>query len=76
MQTSTLARARLVKNARLNTLRLVVAFNVFEVKQNGGFKFPVQKKCDYVSGDLTEAEVPAVLEHAARVLRTNNIQLV
>lgn len=76
MQTSTLARAKLVKNARLNTFKLVVAFNVFEMQTNGKYKFPVQKKCDFVSGDIQVEDVPSIIARAERVLRTNNIELV
>ena len=76
MQTDTLARAKIIRNARLGTLRLVIAFNVFEVNQTGRFKFPVQNKCDFVSGDLTMEEIPEVLNQAARKLGTNNIQLI
>ena len=71
------ARAKIIKNAKLKTLRLIVAFNVYETNSKGEFKFPVQKKCDYVSGDLnTELDVLNALAYAKDMLRTNNIELV
>lgn len=73
---ATLARAKLVKNAKLKTLRLVVAFNVYEKNAKGEFKFPVSKKCDYVSGDLSAEDVLEALNTAKKHLRTTNIELV
>jgi hypothetical protein len=51
------AKAKLIKNAKLKTLRLIVAFNVYETNAKGAYKFPVQKKCAYVSGDLHADDV-------------------
>jgi hypothetical protein len=54
------AKAKLIKNAKLKTLRLVVAFNVYETQKVFGktvWKFPVQAKCAYVSGDLQAEDV-------------------
>ncbi len=73
---ATKARAKLVKNTKLKTLRLIVAFNVYETNKKGEYKFPVQKKCDYVSGDLQAEEVLDAVERAKAVLRTNNIEFV
>lgn len=73
---TTLARAKIVKNKKLQTLRLVVAFNVYEQNKKGEYKFPVAKKCDYVSGDLQVGDVLNAVENAKRVLRTNNIEFV
>ena len=73
---ATTARAKLVKNAKLKTLRLVVAFNVYEQNSKGEYKFPVSKKCDYVSGDLQADDVLSAVERAKAVLRTNNIEFV
>jgi hypothetical protein len=63
------AKAKLVKNAKLNTLRLVVAFNVYETTKNGAYKFPVQSKCAYVSGDLDANDVLNALATAKRAVR-------
>ena len=76
---NTLAKAKLVKNAKLNLYKLVVAFNVYETKKQFNavvYKFPVQKKCDYVSGDITIDDVANTLQKAKQALRTNNIELV
>ena len=70
------ARAKLIKNAKLKTLRLVVAFNVYETNSQGLYKFPVQKNCNYVSGDLSAEDVLAAIDTAKQVLRTDNIELV
>jgi len=73
---ATKARAKLVKNAKLKTLRLIVAFNVYEINEKGEYKFPVNKKCDYVSGDLQPEDVLNAVQQAKAVLRTNNIEFV
>jgi len=73
---TTLARAKLVKNTKLKTLRLIVAFNVYEQNSKGEYKFPVSKKCDYVSGDLQPEDVFNAVANAKLVLRTNNIEFV
>jgi predicted transport protein len=71
------ARAKVIKNAKLKTLRVIIAFNVYETNSKGEFKFPVQKKCDWVSGDLnTELDVLNALAYAKDLLRTDNIELV
>lgn len=51
------AKAKLVQNAKLKTLRLVVAFNVYETNKKGQLKFPSAKHCAYVSGDLQADDV-------------------
>lgn len=73
---STLAKAKLIKNRKLDTLRLIVAFNVYETNSKGEYKFPVHKKCDFVSGDLQRDEVFAALAQARATLRTDSIELV
>ena len=73
---STLAKAKLIKNRKLQTLRLIVAFNVYETNAKGEYKFPVHKKCDFVSGDLQADEVLTAIAHAKQQLRTDNIELV
>ena len=70
---STLAKAKIVKNKRLQTVRLLVAFNVYEQNAKGEYKFPVSKKCDYVSGDLLVEDVFTEIERAKSVLRTDDI---
>lgn len=63
------AKAKLIENRKLGTVRLVVAFNVYETKKNGRWKFPVSKRCDYVSGDLLMEDVFYALECAKQTLR-------
>ena len=60
------AKAKIVKNAKLKTLRLIVAFNVYEKNAKGEYKFPVQSKCAYVSGDLQAEDVLNAVAHAKR----------
>jgi hypothetical protein len=79
LNTNTLAKAKLVKNKKLGTYKLVCAFNVFETAMqfnNLVYKFPVQAKCDYVSGDIQLTDLHNALKTAERALRTNNIMLV
>jgi hypothetical protein len=63
------AKAKIVKNAKLKTLRLIVAFNVYEKTQKGEYKFPTAKNCAYVSGDLQAEDVLNALENAKRTIR-------
>jgi hypothetical protein len=77
--TNTVAKAKLVKNKKLDTVKLVVAFNVHLQTNAKGqlvYNFPVQSKCAYVSGDLQATDVLNTLTNACKVLGTNNIQLV
>jgi hypothetical protein len=69
------AKAKLIKNAKLKTLRLVVAFNVYETNAKGELKFPVQSKCAYVSGDLQIDDVFNALACAKQAIRAD-IELV
>ena len=76
---NTPAKAKLIFNKKLGTVKVVVAFNVhkkFNNKNELVHAFPVQQKCAYVSGDISPTEVLQVLHTASKVLNTNNIQLV
>jgi hypothetical protein len=72
----TLAKAKLVKSKIPELYKLVIAFNGTEISKNGSYKFPVQKSCDYVSGDISLEDLHNTLAIASKVLRTNNIQIV
>lgn len=65
------AKAKLIKNKKLDTLRLVVAFNVYELTAKGAYKFPVQAKCAYVSGDLDATDVLNAIDAAKRAVRAD-----
>ena len=65
------AKAKLIKNKKLDTLRLIVAFNVYELTAKGAYKFPVQSKCAYVSGDLLASDVFNALENAKQAIRAD-----
>ena len=73
---NTLAKARLQFNKKLEMYKLICAFNVTETNKKGQLKFPVEKKCNYVSGHIELSELPCVLDTAKKVLRTNNIVIV
>ena len=76
---NTQAKAKLVHNKKLNLYKLVVAFNVYETRKqfdNVVYKFPVQAKCDFVSGDIAITDVGDALAQAQKHLRTNNIVIV
>ena len=59
-----------------------IAFNVHKELVGTSYKmrFPVQSKCNYVSGDLLaenlEAEMQRTIIKASKTLRTNNIVVV
>jgi len=76
---NSIAKAKLVFNKKLQMYKLICAFNVYETRKqfnNVVYKFPVQKKCDYVSGDIVLEDLPRVLATASKTLRTSNIQIV
>lgn len=73
---NTLAKARLQFNKKLQMYKVLVAFNVTEVNKNGSYKFPVESKCNYVSGHIELEELGRVLNTAQKQLRTNNIVIV
>ena len=82
MFTNCIAYAKLVYNKKLNAYKMQIAFNVHKklVGTNYKYSFPVQSKCNYVSGDLLaeniEAEVSRTIATAQKVLRTHNIVIV
>lgn len=76
---NTPAKAKLIFNKKLGTVKVVVAFNVHKkYNKNGELvnAFPVQAKCAYVSGDLAPTEVLSAVSNASRLLNTNNIEIV
>ena len=83
MLTQCIAKAKLVYNKKLQSYKLVVAFNAHKtIKPNGQIKyaFPTQAKCAYVSGDLLaenlQAELATVLPSVYKQLRTNSVEFV
>ncbi len=82
MFTNCIAYAKLVYNKKLNAYKMQIAFNVHKELVGTSYKmrFPVQSKCNYVSGDLLaenlEAEMQRTIITASKTLRTNNIVVV
>ena len=82
MFTQCIAYAKLVYNKKINAYKVQIAFNVHKelVGTNYKYKFPVQSKCNYVSGDLLaenlQEEVARTIATAQKTLRTNNIVFV
>ena len=82
MLTQCIAYAKLVYNKKINAYKVQIAFNVHKklVGTNYKYSFPVQSKCNYVSGDLLaenlEAEMQRTIITASKTLRTNNIVVV
>jgi hypothetical protein len=75
---NTPAKAKIVFNKKLGTVRVVVAFNTHKRIVNNVVKetFPVQSKCAFVSGDLLVADVVNALALASKTLNTTNIVVV
>ena len=77
---NTLARAVLRYNKQRQVYKLLVAVNVTERDAKGNYKFPVQQKCNFVSGDLNyetlQQDLQRTLQQAQQMLRTDNIQIV
>ena len=82
MFTNCIAYAKLVYNKKLNAYKMQIAFNVHKklVGEEVKFVFPVQKQCNYVSGDLLaedlQQEVQRTIVTAQKSLRTTNIVFV
>lgn len=71
---NTVAKARLTFNKKIKMYKLICAFNVTQRNATtGALMFPVQKKCDFVSGDFAYEDLQKELELAQKALRTNNI---
>jgi hypothetical protein len=76
---NTPAKARLIFNKKLGTVKVVVAFNVHKkINKNNElyYAFPTQAKSAYVSGDIDATEVLQTLHTASQMLNTTNIQIV
>ena len=82
MFTQCIAYVKLIKNKKLNTYKAQFAFNVHKKMVGDEIKyvFPVQSKCNYVSGDLSaenlNEELQRVVAFAQQSLRTTSIQIV
>ena len=82
MFTNCIAYAKLVYNKKLNAYKMQIAFNVHKklVGTNYKYLFPVQSKCNYVSGDLLaedlQNEVQRTVAYAQQSLRTTQIVFV
>jgi len=82
MLTNCVAYAKLVYNKKLNSYKMQIAFNVHKrlVGDSTKYAFPVQSKCNYVSGDLLaeslQNDLATTLASAKKTLRTNNIEFV
>ena len=82
MFTNCIAYAKLVYNKKLNAYKVQIAFNVHKklVGTNYKYSFPVQSKCNYVSGDLLadnlQNEVQRIIETAKKQLRTDYVEFV
>lgn len=74
------AKAKLIYVKNKETYKVVIAFNVYERNKKGELKFPVQAKCNYVSGDIAyetlQKDLQRTIAHAKEVLRTDNIVFV
>ena len=79
-QFNNVARVKLVQRNDLksNKYRLVCAFNVTDTFINASltesFKFPQQKKCNYVSGDFHISNLDREITRAKSHLRTERLE--
>ena len=80
IRTANIAKAKVVYNKNKEVYTIVCAFNVTEQTDTGAWKFPVRKKCDFVSGDFVyetlQADKERIVAQAKKVLRTDNIVFV
>ena len=80
IRTANIAKAKVVYNKNKEVYTIVCAFNITERTEKGAWKFPVRKKCDFVSGDFVyetlQADKERIVAQAKKVLRTDNIVFV
>ena len=82
MFTNCIAYAKLVYNKKKEMYKMQIAFNVHKELVGTSYKmrFPVQAKCNYVSGDLLaenlQNEVQRTVASAQQHLRTTQIVFV
>ena len=70
---NTTAYAKLSFCKKLQLFKMLVAFNVTQRNAKGKLLFPVQQKCNYVSGHFAIEELAKQLSIAEQHLRTNKI---
>jgi hypothetical protein len=70
------AYAKLSFCKKLQLFKMLVAFNVTQRNAKGKLLFPVQQKCNYVSGHFALEDLHKQLQNAQDLLRTNNIKIV
>lgn len=77
---NTLAKAKIMHNKKLNTFRIIAAFNVTQKNEKDQYIFPPQSKCNYVSSDINfpanEEQFQRIKAQMQFLLRTNNIMFV
>ena len=73
---NTTAYAKLSFCKKLELFKLIVAFNVTQRNAKGKLLFPVQQKCNFVSGHFELQDLHKQLATAQAHLRTNNIKIV
>jgi len=86
MLTQCIAKAKLVYNKKLQSYKLVVAFNAHKRIVKKGttqvvkYSFPTQAKCAYVSGDISaktlQADLARMLPAVYTTIRTNSVEFV
>lgn len=80
IKTANVAKAKLVYVKEKDTYKVLIAFNVTETNKNGTLKFPTQKQCNFVSGDLCyetlQKDLQRVVSVAKEQLRTDLIEFV
>lgn len=73
---NTTAYAKLSFCKKLQLFKMIVAFNVTQRNAKGKLLFPVQQKCNFVSGHFDLPDLHKQLANAQALLRTTNIQIV
>ena len=68
MQAVQTAQAKIILNRKLNTVRILVAFNVYK-NADGKYAFPPQRACAYVSGDMRDEDVAAAAERISQRIK-------
>jgi hypothetical protein len=73
---NTTAYAKLSFCKKLKLFKMLVAFNVTQRNAKGKLLFPVQQKCNFVSGHFDLQDLHKQLANAQDTLRTQKIVIV
>jgi hypothetical protein len=77
---NTPAKAKLVYSKKLDSYKVIIAFNVTKRNKHNELIMPPQQQCAFISGDIMresiQTDLPRVVNIAHAQLRTDNIEFI